>query len=264
MSESVDRLKSIGAQKIYEDTHIALKHVHSVLDESFDGLAKVQFIGFISILEREYHLDLSELKERGLAHFQEQNQDEVDESGVFVTPKRSKNLTPLYVGAALVLIVIVALFNFLQTDEIPKTVQNNEIIQQAQKSIEKTVVPKNQQVELNTTLQQKQNAKQEEKQQVSQVLETRVVKIIPKNRLWIGYIDYESKKKKQLVTSTPLELDGSKEWLLSLGHGNIIVEIGDEKQELNKAQSVRFHYKDGILEPLSIAEFKKLNKGRLW
>ena len=61
MSEGFEKLKKIGAQKIYEKTHIARANVEYILSKSFDKLPKVQFRGFISILERDYGLDLQDV-----------------------------------------------------------------------------------------------------------------------------------------------------------------------------------------------------------
>jgi len=38
MSEALDRLKKLGAQKIYEDTHIPINQVQAILYENFDGM----------------------------------------------------------------------------------------------------------------------------------------------------------------------------------------------------------------------------------
>lgn len=93
MSKDLKKLKSLGAQKIHEDTHIALRYVQSVIYESFEGLTKVQFLGFISILEREYQLDLSLLKIKGLEYFE----DDASHGKVFVVPeKKNKFCSSIY------------------------------------------------------------------------------------------------------------------------------------------------------------------------
>lgn len=62
MSSDLEKLKEIGAQKIFEQTHITKEHIQAILHKSFEGLTKVQFQGFVSILEREYQVDLKDLK----------------------------------------------------------------------------------------------------------------------------------------------------------------------------------------------------------
>ena len=51
MNEGFDKLKSIGAQKIHEATHIARAQIQALLHERSEDMNKSQFIGFISILE---------------------------------------------------------------------------------------------------------------------------------------------------------------------------------------------------------------------
>ena len=93
-NDGLQRLKEIGAQKIYEDTHIPVEHIQAILHESFDGLSKIHFIGFISILQREYNIDLSELKNAGVAYYDEKNPlEETLKDGIFIAPKKSRNFS---------------------------------------------------------------------------------------------------------------------------------------------------------------------------
>ena len=66
MSSGLEKLRSIGAQKIHEQTHIARQHAQALLHESFDDMSRIHFLGFISILEREYSVDLSDLKAKAV------------------------------------------------------------------------------------------------------------------------------------------------------------------------------------------------------
>ena len=139
MSEELDLLREIGAQKIYEDTHISLKHAQSVIHESFEGLTKVQFLGFISILEREYNQDLSMLKEKGLAYFKDEPVKDVSTTSVFIEPARAKSPTPIYIMIALFVFVLVAYFTIGGDSAPPQTVKiDNSAIVSAQKNINPT------------------------------------------------------------------------------------------------------------------------------
>jgi len=91
MSDGLSKLKGIGAQKIHERTHIARQHVQAVLHETFDDMTKIQLLGFISILEREYSVDLSDLKAKGQEFYFEESSKIEDDTNVFVTPKKKKN-----------------------------------------------------------------------------------------------------------------------------------------------------------------------------
>ena len=41
MSSGIDKLQELGAQKIYEQTHVSKEHVQAILHNSFEGLNKV-------------------------------------------------------------------------------------------------------------------------------------------------------------------------------------------------------------------------------
>ena len=84
MNKGLKKLKSIGSQKIHETTHISKAHVQAILDEKFDNLHSVQLAGFVSILEREYDIDLSELKNNAILYFNENIQEDLEEKNVNV------------------------------------------------------------------------------------------------------------------------------------------------------------------------------------
>ena len=258
MSEELDLLREIGAQKIYEDTHISLKHAQSVIHESFEGLTRVQFLGFISILEREYKQDLSMLKEKGLAYFEDEPVNEVSTTSVFVEPTKAKSATTIYIIVALFVFIVVAYFTIGGDSETPDTVKiDNSTIVSAQKNINPTAY------ESNTS---------DENETIALVVveEEKAVeippslKIIAKSKLWIGYIDRTEDIKKQTIIEESLDLDPSKEWLLSLGHGHVDIVINGEIQEFKSENNIRFLYKNGEIKKLTFRDFKILNEGRVW
>ena len=158
MSYGLDKLKLIGVQKIHEVTHLTKHHVKSILDETFEGINRVQFVGFISILEREYNVDLSELKTKGMVYFQEINDENPNSKhNVFVTPKKKKNLIPVYITLVVLIFIAVAAYSILssstsikiQDKELKKL--DNKIINSAEKIIEEVVTDVNISSEVNSS-----------------------------------------------------------------------------------------------------------------
>ena len=271
MSEALEKLQKIGAQKIYEQTHIPAEHVQAILHGSFEGFNKVQFIGFVSILEREYGVELQTLKLKGIAYF-----DDVDaeKKNSIVANEQQDTNKIVYVVVLLVLfaIVVFAYFFSAQEAEVKK-----ELHQQTHEGVQK---PKHKQevADRNTTVQSQTQVKKVVEQNAT-VADANVTKqplkekkatppssfvLRTKKRLWVGYIDVQSNIKKQLTIKEYLEFDPTKEWLLLLGHGLVSFEIGDEKFEFHQTKGLRLHYKEGKLVPISIKEFKKLNRGSAW
>jgi len=266
MDEELQILQSIGAQKIYEATHIPIKYVQSMLHGSFEGFSKVQFIGFISILEREYQQDLSELTRSGLKYFDEKKKQSVNEGLFVVAEKRkgNKNLYLLIVIAIFVVALLVKMIFF--NDKVSETPIDDSLIENVTKNIEPLAIE-----EENTTLET--NASVDD---VNATIEEEVVKvdkpkaieksfkITSKSKVWFGYIDVKTNKHYQRIMKGEKSLDPSKTWLLLFGHGYINMYVDGELQKFSSRSKVRFLYKNNRLTAITVNEFKKLNKGRKW
>ncbi|MEA3330689.1 MAG: hypothetical protein U9Q29_03235 [Campylobacterota bacterium] len=262
MSSGIEQLKDIGAQKIHENTHISKLHIQALLHDSFEGMTKVQFLGFISILERDYGIELNDLKAKGLEYFKETDIDEKDNSKIFIEPKKPKNYTKIYIAIVVLIFVFVAIYkNSLSWngDANTKQVIDNGAINHAKKSM--IIVQETQ--ELNSSIAEN-NVTIEEPivEEVQDVV--KLFKVIPNAKLWMGYIDLETYKKHQKIFRDEFSIDPDKEWLLSLGHGNVSFDINGEIIKFNSRKNMRFIYKDGELKEINFQEFKRLNRGNEW
>ncbi|QOP46435.1 hypothetical protein [Sulfurimonas paralvinellae] len=267
MSDALERLKDIGAQKIYEDTHIPVEHVQAILYESFDGLSKVQFVGFVSILEREYDEDLSSTRSRGIGYFDEKNNSDalITDETIFKPSSKKKNLTIIYIVIAIILFIVAIFYTTKSADESMQNALNeHQIIQDVKKNIV---------VETNSS---EENASDENTTAVSvdanvtavKIPEPKAVvhslKINARTKVWMGYIDVATDKKYQKTFEGEFELDPSKEWLLYFGHGYIDVIVDGKKEVFSSKDTLRLHYQEGRISKISLNEFKKLNRGSAW
>lgn len=262
MSEGFEKLKSLGAQKIHEKTHIAKHHVQALLHESFDEMTKVQFIGFLSILEREYHLNLSDLKATGLKHFESLSSTGDGSSQVFVSPKKKKNNSFLYILLAFILLVAAIFYSSLSYEKSIDE-QNNTYLELNSQEKHEPIVQRFADENLSHEIieQQEENSTQETKTPVE--IEKSLV-IAPRTRLWVGYINAQTHQKYQKTISEPFEFDAQKEWLFYLGHGNLEIVLHGEHISYKQAGNMRFYYKDGELKEIDLKEFKSLNRGEGW
>jgi hypothetical protein len=299
MSEGFKRLKNIGAQKIHDDTHISLQYVTSILEEDYSSLTKVQFLGFISILEREYHIDLSEYKDDiSIELFKEHTPYKSSESHLFVVPKRQKNFTSYYIFVAIVIVGFVA---FESIDFTPSTINSysindNKMIKDAKVEVEKklqkdereekmllrdTNVTQTALIDENKTEKQPETNSSIEKSNVEeeklQTLPQKEIKdkqplpvgqqeltIHPKSKVWFGYIDIKTGKKKSVTIKDSFDLKLEDDYLFVFGHGRVELDLDGEVYNFNGAQTLRLLYKDGTIKKISVTEFKALNKGRKW
>ena len=266
MSDGFEKLKSIGAQKIHEKTHIAKQHVQALLHETFDQMTKVQFIGFLSILEREYSLDLSDLKERGLEYFKSSMALDEEDNHVFITTYKKKNHTLLYIGLSVLLLTLAVLYSIQNQeksiDELNSTFEKIqeeelEIQEQKEENVRDTLLTKD--LDTNSSVKEKQD-----KSSIDLQITPETFQIIPNARLWIGYIDAKTHRKFQTTTSEAFELDPKKDWLLYMGHGDLRIIIGEEEKKYKQADNLRLYYKEGVLKEIDITEFKSLNRGDRW
>lgn len=308
MSYGLERLKEIGAQKIHERTHISREHLQALLHGSFDSFNKIHFLGFISILEREYDVDLSDLKAKGLAHFQDTSSQPRKFNNIVFSQKRRKKSNLLrYFILALIVFGAFAYFKLIPSMEEKGQITpvDNTIIANAQKNLEPVVeadaedtnetqlealdeyaldtntsdtnVTENtNKISSTVTSAHASTAEISKNEALKTVASTTEVlttepskavnslKIIPKSKVWMGYIEIKTNKRHQKSFDEALELNASKDWLFLFGHGNVTIELNGKVQEFSSSKSVRFKYIDGILSEISNEEFKELNKDRKW
>jgi hypothetical protein len=282
MEENLKILKEIGAQKIHKDTHISKEHVQAIIHGSVEGLHPVQLSGFISILEREYDVDLSELKRQ--AKEQLQRVASSSERKVFVAPVKQKNNSIVYTILLIAIFLAAGYYSFVYLSSMATTEVSidNSNIQSAQKSIE--IIEKIEEyaseegVEETNTTQAVDTLDEEvslantnsiEPEALSDPVEeptagTKTLKILPVNKIWAGYIMIGTNQKYQKIFTDDFSMDTSKNWLLLFGSGTIYLEVNGEKKKYSSSQNMRFKYVDGVFTKITVAEFKELNKGRKW
>jgi hypothetical protein len=84
MSKDLEAVKALGIERVHAETHISHNNLEAIFNKEFGRIHAVQFLGFISILEREYGADLSELREE-FARYREEHAEEEPEQ-VIVPP----------------------------------------------------------------------------------------------------------------------------------------------------------------------------------
>ena len=288
MEESLKILKEIGAQQIHKDTHISKEYVQGIIHGSFEGLHPVQLSGFISILEREYDVDLSELKRQ--AKEQLKIVENSSDRKVFVTPAKQQNNSIVYIILLIAIFLAAGYYSFvylssMATTEVSIDNSNIESVQKSIEIIEKTEESVGEEVIEETNTTEAVDTLDEEVSQVSTnsiepeaeivveasadpveepVAVTRTLKILPKNKIWAGYINIETNQKYQKIFKDDFSIDTGKNWLLLFGSGTAYLEVNGEKQKYSSDQNMRFKYVDGVFTKITVTEFKQLNKGRKW
>ena len=265
MSEDFEKLKKIGAQKIYEKTHIARVNIEYILNKSFDELPKIQFRGFIAILEREYKLNLQDLLAEYEAH---RVKDEEIVEYIKIDKKEYGKFDQKIILLALVATLIIGylIISSLTHSTNETTELNNSEIETAKANIERntTVVKEtnsselNQSVELNTS----ENTTAPKMPNVVQGTKSSKFQIIPEKMLWMAYTDLGTKKHKQERTADSIDLNASNNYIIETGHGFLKIDTGSGVKEFSGESKKYFKFENGELTELSRTEYKKLNKSQ--
>lgn len=277
MDEGLKKLSEIGVQKIYEDTHISRPNIEAILDGSYKGMGKVQILGFISILEREYSLDLSQLKEPHIA-------DE-PEAPVKLKPAAASRKEPgeatkpksWLIVAALVLVVITVVVITGRNDEeelLPAiessvSVEGSAAVKPSSNIGESTESSASSVAETSEmhdfpAIDDTNDTESAEPSATEETAAPEYFSIIPKAKLWMGIIDLTTHKRSVKTTRYMVELNASKSWLLVFGHGLFSIESGDQKLDFKRQGKVRILYEDGMPFEIDKAEFKARNGGKNW
>jgi len=69
-------LEENSAKAISQKTKISEDNIEYLLKNDFSAIKKVKTLGFISILEREYDIDLGKLREDALDYYSQEGEDE--------------------------------------------------------------------------------------------------------------------------------------------------------------------------------------------
>lgn len=269
MNEILQRLHEEGVDKVHEKTRIAHENIKKLLAEDYDAFSKVQFMGFVSIIEREYHVELQSLRDA----FYEATGSSVDITplpAAFVTPReRSKPQRNLMIVLALMIAGVIAYYFIAPSSQSPEPVAiEDETIMQVKTRLDVITEEKAQKASeanaseaLNTTLA---DMNVTEPALEDKALEEAKVLIMPKRRVWMGLISQPDGKRIQKIIETPYELNTSKEWLIVFGHGHIDIESNNELLEFEDRNKLWFLFEGGALKQIDRETFKMRNQGRNW
>jgi hypothetical protein len=291
MQEGFIFLKTLSIQEIHEKTHISFANIDAILNRSYGKLEKVNLTGFVSILQREYEIDLSDF----MAEFEQYSQENVPQKpqrvDTFRIQKTQKSSKKIWWILLLIIVASVAFFYTTKVDvvtptnRLPQEVNDSQIQEAKEKMQESDILqPYLQKHEVNSSMvsDSEMNASNniEENlsdmreidetnisniiEQIAPKVQNETVLIIPKKKVWIGMIDLETMKKSNRVTARTIKIESSKNWLIVFGHGYVSMDRDGELLNFSKRGKLYFIYKEGKLQEITKAEFKKNNQGKSW
>ena len=278
-------------EEIFKKTFIAPKNIRSLKEENFKKLgSKSRALGFISIIERQLGLNLDELRQKVEEYFG----DRLDYQNAFEIHERvaEKKRLPIWQIVLVLLVGAGGFYWYSSTkqeavqDATPKeffssssssslsssissvssssssiaVVEANSSQEQSSENEQETPIDQNITQEENLTVADEQNASSS----ISSEAILPKVTIIPKRKLWIGIIYLDNFKRKNYITSSPVELNTSRDQLIVTGHGKLQIDSDGEIEDFNSTKKMRFIYRAGVLEVIDRNTFKLYNRGKDW
>ncbi len=274
-----ETLKQIGVQGVSMKTHISPDKIRKLLEGEFEAFSPIQFNGFVTIIEREFDVDLAEWREAYAATAPEAEDPlAASEDDPFANAAKSKRRQQLavVVSVVLLLVVVVVTYLVLGGGEKRKKIEfNNTAIEQAQANITALNASSTQaQAEALQEAHQDEAAESAtvEVPETAEAVEAEKQKSValddvifhPRMKLWLGVIDADTFKRSVYMTDAPIRLDGSKSWLIITGHGRFSLDCGGEEYRYDKQDRMFLLYEGGSCRPISEQDFKARNRGKVW
>lgn len=117
--DSIKVLEEIGLQKISKETHIELKYLKYMIDGEFEKLNRINTLGFIKILSRDYKVDLSGWVQAFEEYWSQNRANPEEDQKLFIVAKSDgKSKKIIFFVLILVIIIAVGLYAFLTKEQI--------------------------------------------------------------------------------------------------------------------------------------------------
>jgi hypothetical protein len=228
-------------------------------------------MGFMSILEREYGIDLNDIREEYTKFYQNNIATLPPKHSVIL--QSSSNSKPKWIVVGIILIAMLMIAGYIAQGKM-----SNEPREEVMKLSVPTMALKDSMIdtnvtdtnttdsnETNITLATVSSVKNITKPSTPEpMISGKGLVIHPIYKVWYGMIDMATGKRIQKITTDPIRIDTTKNWLIFLGHGRLEVESSSGKIEFKQTDPIRFICENGVLKELSKDEFIERNGGQDW
>jgi hypothetical protein len=270
-------LQELGCSSIHENTHIARSKVDQILTKSFGDMNRVQFMGFISILEREYHLNLDEIRNEYDEYINFHPDIAMSKKSVIL---QAQSHSKKWWAIGILVFIVVLIVMTSKTQNSLGLSPNEDVIQlssAAVEVVETNVTTEEASLEMNASDTNTTDANittpstlmvtdtnQSDLTKNSGVDLGKITTIIPVAKVWMGMMDSKTGVKTQKVTDQPIRLDSTKDTLFIFGHGRLMMLGLDKNITLQERNTAWFYSEKGKLYQLTHEQFRTKNKGTSW
>lgn len=304
MDNDVKVLEKIGLKEVSTKTHIEVKQLAYILNAQYDKLNKINTLGFVKILSREYDIDFTEWLEGYHDYWAEQdNEEDAQSNKIFICARSDRSykkaawfflLMVLIAGAFFVVSVfkinvgIPSIIDKVKT-EIPQTnnaYQSASVVKEATTSlgvkVEERIIETNSTnssieavvVSIDENLTRK--AESNESNATAPILEiqtntpiksdvnTSKAMILPMKRIWVGIVNLETNTRKESSSDHNITIDLHQKQIIKTGHGFFKLSYDGNVEDFKEQGSTRFLVENGTLQKISEEKFVELNRGKNW
>lgn len=268
--KNFEELSALGVNTIHEHTHISRAKLELLLTKSFGELNRVQFMGFVSILEREYGLNLDLLRQEYDGFIHENPEVALPKESVLFQTQSNERVLWI-VGGILFIILLIGALVLMQKEFSALPKEDVITLNSVDINVSKLVVETNNTNDANVSENNNSDANSTLSEEMNNTVKTSemtnlgsIVRIEPASKVWVGMMDVATGIKTQKMTKESIVIDTTKNWLFIFGHGRLKL-IGKENNiTLKERNAAWFAYENGSLYQLTSEQFNIRNKGNNW
>lgn len=264
---ALEKLKSIGAEKIREATRLDLGKIEDMLEKRFETIAPVRAKGFIQMLEKEFSLDLSSWLEEYNQFHSQGGESKLEKK---TQGTQEGNNTLFWIACVGLLVVGGGILYWINSHKTQASQAPQEVV--VEEVVEVVEAPEVAKEEVG------EEVKKEEVKEASKELseygesvfanmsynEENILFITSDSPLWVGIINLDTKKRIS-KTKKEFEIPLDKQLLINIARGGFTLSLDDEEKDFGGYKPIYLiHTKEGGLKQISKEEFMLLNGGVEW
>ncbi len=144
--DNIKLLEEIGLKKVSDETHIEQKYIKYMVDCDFDRLNRINTLGFVKILSREYNINLDNWVTAFEEYWQENRLSPEDDEKIFIVMDTGKKSKKFFLLVLFIIFGSIGYFTYtiftkqtVRQSTVEQTLQNNLIMQNQNSVIEENM-----------------------------------------------------------------------------------------------------------------------------
>jgi len=299
-----DILEENSIKSISQKTKISEENIENLFNQNFSVLKKIKTLGFISIIEREYHVDLSDLRQEAQEYYANKVEDPSVTLGLPIVEEK-KGKSKLLIWVVLVLLGYAtwyfltqfdqkrlhAILPFVDEEMIASFMDDKKPSKNGVEalSIAKVSVKQEEQVQakddmpsdakgISSDIASQESTSSVEDDATNQVKVTqtveditptvqmeKIVSIVPEKRLWFGLVNAKTQEREYFTISASYELNvTSQSWLVATSSASFSLRVGSDTMVFNNAKEHYFKIDANGTEVLDKSEYVALGGWAQW